>query len=91
MTTSKAAGNNKIVNGCAQEYLSDLLETYVLMRSLGFATQGFLAVPKSLTSTFGDQAAPKLWYNLPVNIRTTSFLDSIKRKLKTHFFQDAFL
>ena len=56
MTTSKAAGNNKIVNGCAQEYLSDLLETYVLMRSLGFATQGFLAVPKSLTSTFADQA-----------------------------------
>ena len=95
ISTSKAAGNNKIINGFAQEYLSDLLETYVPTHSLRFATQGFLAVPKSLNSTYADWActvaAPKLWYNLPVNIRATSFLDSIKRKLKIHFFQDAFL
>ena len=56
MSTSKAAGNNKIINGCAPEYLSDLLEAYVPMPSLHFVTQGFLVVPKSLTSTFGDQA-----------------------------------
>ena len=54
MSTSKAAGNNKIINGCAPEYLSDLLEAYVPMRSLHFATQGFLVAPKSLTSTFGN-------------------------------------
>ena len=36
-------------------------------------------------------AAPKLWNNLPANIRTTSALESFKRKLKTLLFQDAFL
>lgn len=38
-------------------------------------------------------AAPKLWNNLLVNIRTMhmSSLDSFKRKHKTHLFQDAFL
>ena len=38
-------------------------------------------------------AAPKLWNNLLVNIRTIhmSPLDSFKIKRKTHLFQDAFL
>ena len=85
----------KIINGCAPEYLSDLLETYVPTRSLCSATQGLLVVPNSFTSTYGDRAfsvaAPKLWNNLPANIRTTSVLESFKRKLKTHLFQDAFL
>ena len=85
----------KIINGCAPEYLSDLLETYVPKRSLRSATQGFLVVPKSSTSTYGDRAfsvaAPKLWNNMPVNIRTTISIDSFKRKLKTHLFQIVFL
>ena len=85
----------KIINSCAPEYLSDLLETYVPTRFLRSATQGLLVVPKSFTSTYGDRAfsvaAPKLWNNLPANIRTTSALESFKRKLKTHLFQDAFL
>ena len=85
----------KIINGCAPEYLSDLLETYVPTRSLRSSTQGLLVVPKSFTPTYGDRAfsvaAPKLWNNLPANIRTTSALESFKRKLKIHLFQDAFL
>ena len=95
MSTSKVAGNNKIINGCPSECLSDLLEAYVPVRSLRFVTQGVLVVPKSFNSTYGDRACsvagPKVWNNPPVNIRTTSFLDSFKRKLKAHFFQDAFL
>ena len=85
----------KIINGCAPEYLSDLLEMYVPACSLRSATQGLLVVPKSFTSTHGDRGfsvvVPKLWNNLPTNIRTTSALDSFKSKLKTHLFQDAFL
>ena len=85
----------KIINGCAPEYLSDLLETYVPIRSLRSATQGLLVVPISFTSTDGDRAfsvaAPKLWNNLPANIGTTSALESFKRKLKIHLFQDALL
>ena len=85
----------KTMNGCPPEYLSDLLDTYVPMRSLRSATQGLLVVPKSFTSTYGDRAfsvaAPKLWNNLPGNIRTTSILDYFKRKLETQPFQNAFL
>ena len=85
----------KIINDCAPEYLSDLIETYVPTRSLRSATQGLLVVPKSFASTYGDRAfsvaAPKLWNNLPANIRTTSALESFKRKLKIHLFQDALL
>ena len=81
----------KIINGCAPEYLSHLLETYVPTRSLRSATQGLLVVPKSFTSTYGDRAfsvaAPKLWNNLPANIRTTSALDSFKRKLRPFSFR----
>ena len=87
-----------INNGCAPEYLhvSDLLEIYAPTRSLLSATQGFLAVPKSFTSTctYGDRAflvaAPKLWNSLPASIRITSSLDAFKRKTKTYLFHDAF-
>ena len=64
MSTSKAAGNNKIINGCALKYLSDLLEACVPMRSLRFVIQGFLVVPESFNSTCEDPAstvaAPKV-------------------------------
>ena len=74
--------------------LSDLLEIYAPTRSLRSATQGFLAVPKSSTSTYGDRAfsvaAPKLWNSLPASIRITSSLDAFKRKIKTYIFHDAF-
>ena len=62
---------------------------------LAHVLQGFLVIPKSITSTYGNRAfpvaAPKLWNNMPVNIRTTISIDSFKRKLKTHLFQIAFL
>ena len=84
----------KIINDCAPEYLSDSIETYVPTRSLRSATQGLLVVPKSFTSTYGDRAfsvaAPKLWNNLPANIRTTSALESFKRKLKMHYCSISF-
>ena len=84
----------KIINGCAPEYLSDLLEIYAPTRSLRSATQRFLAVTKSSTSTYGDRAfsvaAPKLWKSPPASIRITSSLDALKRKTKTYLFHDAF-
>ena len=84
----------KIINGCAPEYLSDLLETYVPTRSLHSATQGLLVVPKSFTTTYGDRAfsvaTPKLWNNLPANIRTMSALEaqnpSLSGRIPVAFF-----
>ena len=50
-----------------------------------------VAVFESDGSRAFSVAAPKLWNNLPANIRTTSALGSFKGKLKTHLFQEAFL
>ena len=73
----------EIINSCAAEHLTDLLETYVPPRFLGFATGCLLVVPKSFTSTYGDRdfsfTAPKLWNKLPANMRTTSALDFFKK------------
>ena len=48
---------------------------------------------KSL-ATLGDNsftcAAPKLWNNLPRDVRNASNLDHFKRLLKTHQFREAY-
>ena len=36
-------------------------------------------------------AAPKLWNNLPRDIRESSFINSFKSKLKTFLFKKAFI
>ena len=45
-------------------------------------------------TTLGDRAfqvaAPKLWNNLPFNIRSSLFLPSFKKALKTYLFREAF-
>ena len=46
-------------------------------------------------TTLGDRAfqvaAPGLWNNLPFNIRSSSFLPSLKKALKTYLFREASL
>ena len=48
---------------------------------------------KTLT-TLGDRAfvaaAPKLWNNLPSDIRMAKSVDTFKKLLKTHLFSKAF-
>ena len=45
-------------------------------------------------TTLGDRAfqvaAPKLWNNLPFNIRSSLFLPSFKKALKTYLLREAF-
>ena len=55
----------------------------------------FLEIEKVKTyTTLGDRtfqaAAPKLWNNLPFNIRSSLFLPSFKKALKTYLFREAF-
>ena len=44
------------------------------------------------SKTFGDRAfekmAPKLWNNLPQNIRSITVFDKFKSMLKTHLFDN---
>ena len=80
----------KCVNGLAPPYLSDLLSKYVPTRSLRSADKDLLVVPSSCRlKTFGDraftQAAPRLWNELPREIRQSESADIFKKRLKTSF------
>ena len=80
----------KVINGFAPEYLSALLQPYKQKRNLRSNDKHLLAVPASRTSTFGDRAfsicAPKLWNELPLDIKLSTSVDIFKKKLKTFLF-----
>ena len=71
-------------------YLAELLEVYKPTRSLWPENQLNLRVPKMRLKSYGDRAfcnaAPVLWNQLPVKIKTASSLEVFKAKLKCHFF-----
>ena len=55
--------------------------------------QKLLAVPKSRLKTYGDRAfsvaAPKLWNELPLNLRSLDTINLFKKHLKTYLFKKA--
>jgi len=65
---------------------------YKNQRNLRSNNQYFLRVPKSRTTTFGDRAfsvcAPKLWNNLPTDVKSSPSIDIFKKKLKTYLFSN---
>ena len=76
------------LHGMAPNYLKTLLQSYMPSRSLRSETRNLLIMPKARRKsgchTFA-YAAPKLWNELPVNIRTTTSLVSFLSSLKTLF------
>ena len=54
----------------------------------------FQTLTLGLSLSLGDgafvAAAPKLWNNLPLDLRYTSVFKFFKRNLKTHLFKKAF-
>ncbi len=85
----------KCVNNLAPSYLCDLLQIYKPLRSLRSADKYLLCVPATNLVTYGDRsfskAAPILWNNLPLHIRTSSSVDSFKRNLKSYLFTKCYL
>lgn len=85
----------KIVNHCAPEYLTILLQSYSPGRTLRSSSQNQLDIPRSFTTTYGDRAfsiaAPKLWNSLPLHLRQIESINLFKSQIKTHLFKDAFL
>ena len=75
-------------------YLSSLLNIYQPSRSLRSSNEKLLTVPKISTKTFGQRSfqyqAPLVWNSLPTEIRNCSSLETFKKHLKTHLFQEAF-
>ncbi len=82
------------LNGLAPSYLSELLQVYKPLRSLRSQDKGALFVPRTKLKRRGDRAfavaAPKLWNNLPLHIRSAPTLGSFKSRLKMHFHSIAF-
>ena len=83
----------KCVNNIAPVYLRDLLRLYEPNRDLRSSDKGYLKGNKT-RSIAGDRAfcnaAPKLWNELPEDIRNIESLEGFKTALKTHLFQIAF-
>lgn len=84
----------KSLNGTAPPYLSELLHPYAPIRCLRSADQQLLEIPRSKRKLKGDRAfsiaAPRLWNDLPLNVREASSLAIFKSRLKTYFYSIAF-
>ena len=75
------------------EYLDNLLVDYKLPRVHRSSADEFLAVPRTravLATRAFSVAAPKLWNTIPIDIRNSLSLDTLKSKLKTFLFRRAY-
>ena len=85
-----------ILNNLCPSYtrISDLLETYKPARNLRSSGRKLLVVPRSKLKSYGDRAfslaAPRLWNDIPDNIKCSEDLSSFKRNLKTYLLKRYF-
>ena len=84
----------KALNNLAPSYISHLFVRYNPPRSLRSAGKHLLEVPKARLKTYGDRAfsvaAPKLWNDLPSEIKISPSVAAFKSRLKTYLFRIAF-
>jgi hypothetical protein len=83
----------KCLNDQGPAYLKDLLHFYKPSRSLRSAKSLLLTVPR-VKLTYGmrsfSYAAPTIWNDLPINIRSAKTTDAFKSQLKSYYFKTAF-
>ncbi len=80
----------KCQNNMAPPYLQEFIQQYTSRRSLRSATHHLLEVPPSTNNygaTASGSAGPKLWNELPLELRNSNSLTSFKSKLKIHLFR----
>ena len=79
----------KALHGLAPDYITELLISHKPIRSLRSSSK-LLLKPAITSTSYGDRsfsaAAPKLWNELPISIRSAKSLDVFKTLLKTHLF-----
>ena len=79
-----------IYNNEMPSYLKDIIKPYTPQRTLRSADALLLEVPHFSRTTVGLRAfsisGPKVWNQLPIKLRKTSSIDSLKKDLKTHYF-----
>ena len=83
----------KAIHGLTASYLMDLLEIKVPNRDLRH-NKGLLLVENNSKTTFNDRAfstsAPKLWNQLPREIRDIKTIETFKKELKTFLFKSCY-
>ena len=84
----------KCQQGIAPSYLSDLLQPHIPARNLRSIALEQLAVPHTRLKSVGERAfsfsAPKLWNELPIEMRHAPTLQSFKSALKRHLFTNVY-
>ncbi len=82
----------KALNGQAPSYISDLIS--FKSKPLRSANKALLYVPRSRLQFKGDRAfavaAPRLWNQLPPDIKSAPSISVFKSRLKTHLYSMAF-
>ena len=76
------------------EYISDMLKRYTPSRTLRSSGTNLLERQKAKGKRIHGKAAfsyyaPKLWNELPRELRMSESVESFKRGLKTHLFKKA--
>ena len=76
----------KALNGLAPAYITELVQPHSAQRSLRSSNKGLLYVPHSRLKQRGDRAfaiaAPRLWNQLPLDIRSAPSISAFKSRLK---------
>ena len=84
----------KGLHGLAPRYIADMLQLYVPTSPLRSSNKNQLVVPKWNMKSYGWRAfsnvAPRLWNQLPDNIKDCTTLNLFKSRLKTYFFIQTF-
>ena len=84
----------KSMQGCAPLYLRELLVKQANIRTLRSNTKNLLQIPLTNLKRFGDRAfcayAPRLWNELPDNIKAADSVQNFKKQLKTLLFRKKF-
>jgi hypothetical protein len=84
----------KALHGNAPGYIRELLTVYEPSRSLRSQDKQLLVEPKTRLKTFGDRAfssiAPRLWNQLPLEVKNSTSTEAFKSSLKRHLFKIAF-
>ena len=83
----------KSLNNIAPVYIKDLVKLYQSCRRLRSTDKLLLEVPRFRTK-YGERSfmcmAPRLWNDLPFELRSITELSVFKRSLKTHLFRKAY-
>ena len=82
--------------GKAPSYLTDLLTNQVSKRTLrsSESSVGNYDIPFNKNKTFSDRSfsfiGPKLWNDLPMNVKNSKSVDIFKHRLKSFYFENYF-